>query len=72
MILSAKDHPYRRMACIERPLISHLNSHSVYKLWKLADLEKEKAIGMIAARMGIKADDLVWAYILRKSRRVYG
>ncbi len=68
LILSAKDHPYRQ-GFVLKDLISRLNSHSVYKLWKLADLEKEKALGMIATRMGIKADDLVWAYILRKSRR---
>ena len=68
LLLSAKDHPYRQ-GFVLKDLISRLNSHSVYKLWKLADLEKVQAIEMIATRMGMKADDPVWAYILRKSRR---
>jgi len=68
LLLSAKDHPYRQ-GFVLKDLISRFNSHSVYKVWQLTDHEKVKALGMIAARMGVKADDLVWTYILRKSRR---
>ena len=68
LLMSAKNHPYRQGFAL-KDLISRLNSHSVYKVWQLGDQEKEQALGMIAARMGMKADDPVWTYILRKNRR---
>ena len=68
LLLAAKDHPYRQGYAL-KDLMSRFNSHSVYKVWQLADHEKVQALGMIAARMDIKANDHVWAYLLRKSRR---
>ena len=48
--------------------MSRFNSHSVYKVWQLADHEKGQALGMIGTH-GHKGRRSCVGYLLRKSRR---